>query len=517
MILTKKEIFWIMLIVVIAFLIRFSFFSLHQVVELDGAYYISLGENLVEKGSYSDMENNLNTNLTPGMPIAVGLLNLLIKDGVLSSRLINAIFGSLLIIPVYLFTKRIFNRKEAYIAAILTASYTILIYSSTLTYNDSLYSFLFLFGLYFGWLGLNKEKLWMYILAGVLFGISALVRPESGLVVVVFIFYSLIAFRNFSLKRFFNILSLIIVFVLVISPWVLFVHENTGKWQMSTRGAFTYLHREFEIFTDDYERNQFSLSIDKTRIRLNPYNFTGDTSPFTYILQEPEKFATRYLNNFGDFLFKFITEIFPIIFLFIVIYGLYGKQNLKADIYLLLFIIYPFFLYPVYGSESRWFIPLIPILLIWVSRGITKLEERKKYFNVYIITLLISILMIVAVLFVNPLTPKIYEKNDQPIEQKIAGEWLKNNVGEGKIIMSRRPWVSFYSKGRYVYLPYADYEDTIEYACNNKVDYLVADSRYLEKLRPQLKFLLNEDFKDLDLVYKNEVNGKIVKIFKMKC
>ena len=76
-------------------------------------------------------------------------MNLLIKDGVLSSRLINAIFGSLLIIPVYLFTKRIFNRKEAYIAAILTAGYTILIYSSTLTYNDSLYSFLFLFGLYF--------------------------------------------------------------------------------------------------------------------------------------------------------------------------------------------------------------------------------------------------------------------------------------------------------------------------------------------------------------------------------
>jgi len=125
--------------------------------------------------------------------------------------------------------------------------------------------------------------------------------------------------------------------------------------------------------------------------------------------------------------------------------------------------------------------------------------------------------MIVAVLFVNQVVDKNYEKNDQPIEHKIAGEWLKNNIGSGKTIMERRPWVSFYSGGRFVYLPYADYEDTIGYGCKNKVDFLVVDSRYLERLRPQLKNLLNDNFRDLDLTYTNNVNGKILKIFKLKC
>ncbi len=517
MIITKKEVYWIILIVIIAFLVRILFFSLHNTVELDGAYYISLGKNLIENGLYRDLENNLNTNLTPGMPIAIGLVNLIFKDGVLSARLVSAIFGALLIIPVYLFTKRIYSRKEAIISAILTMAYTVFIYTSTLTYNDSFYLFLFVSGLYFGWLSLIKEKIWMYLITGLIFGAASLVRPEGILLPFVLIFYCLILFRKYSLKNFTNLMILLAIFLLVLSPWLLFVYENTGKIQISTKGGFTYLQREFEIFTDNYEKNLFSLNQDKTRIRLNPYNQTIDSSTSAYILKEPLDFLERYLINFKDLIFKFLVSIFPVIFLLISIYGFADRKDRKIEHYLLLFILYPVFMYPVFGSEGRWLLSAVPILLIWLSRGLTRLEEWRKIFNAKLITIILAVLMLVSVSFVNDFVPKIYEKDDQPVEHKLAGEWFKKNIGDGKAIMERRPWISFYSNGRFVYLPYASYNDTIKYACNNKVEYFVADSRYLGRLRQQLSFMLNKDFNDLGLVYENEANGKTVKIYKVKC
>ena len=546
MIITKKEVLWIILIVVAAFLIRFMFFSLHSVVELDGAYYISLGKNLIEDGLYRDLENNLNTNLTPGMPIAIGLVNLIFNDGVLSARIVSALFGALLIIPVYLFTKRIYSRKEAVIAGILTASYSILVYISTLTYNDSLYLFLLITGLYLGWLSLKKEKLWMYVLTGILFSFSYLTRPEGFLIPFVFVLYYLLVYRKYEFKGILKLVLMLIVFLLVSMPWLYFIHENTNKWQITTKGGFTYLQREYKVFTDEYEKNLFSLNDEKTRIRLNPYNFTGDTSTSTYVLQDINGFAKRYFSNFVSLVFNFFTSIFPIIFLLILIYGLLEKKDRSLEAYLLIFLLYPLLISPVFGNESRWLLILVPILLIGVSRGITRLDNLNKKLNYRFITILLAVLMIVAVLFVNQVVDKNYEKNDQPIEHKIAGEWLKINaetgglvdqqnktnqnilvkaqsvsgkdyIFEGKTIMERRPWVSFYSGGRFVYLPYADYEDTIGYGCKNKVDFLVVDSRYLERLRPQLKNLLNDNFRDLDLTYTNNVNGKILKIFKLKC
>jgi len=517
MIITKKEICWIILIVVIALLIRAMLFPLQQTVELDGAYYISLGVNLFEKGLYRDLENNLNTNLTPGMPVAIGLVNLIVNNSVLSARLVSALFGSLIIIFVYLFTKRLFTRKEAYIAAFLTASYTILVYISTLTYNDSLYLFLFLGGLYFGWLGLIKEKSLFYVLTGVFFSIAYLTRPEGFLLPFILILYWLIILRRFNLKTVLNLVLMLFIFLLISFPWLNFIHENTGKWQVTTKGGFTYLQREYKVFTDEYEKNLFSLNEDKTRIRLNPYNQTFETSVGKYILEDPGKFIKRYFVNFGSLVFDFLIKVFPFVFLLIAFYGFKEKTNRKLEIYLLFFILYPFLISPVFGSESRWLLGGIPLLLIWVSRGIIKIEEWNENLNSKIITLILVLLMIISVFFVNSFTPKIYEKDDQAIEHKIAGLWFKDNIGEGKIIMERRPWVSFYSNGRFVYLPYASYSEMIEYGCKNNVEYLVADSRYLGRLRPQLKSLLDEDFNDLKTVYINHFKDKVVKIYKLKC
>ncbi|MBI4155449.1 glycosyltransferase family 39 protein [Candidatus Woesearchaeota archaeon] len=517
MIITKKEIYWVILIVIIAFLLRILFFSLHNTVELDGAYYISLGTNFINNFLYRDLENNLNTNLTPGMPVAIGLMDLIFNNSVLSARLVSALFGAFSIIFVYLFTKRLFTRKEAYIAAFLTASYTVLVYISTLTYNDSLYLFLFLGGLYFGWLGLMKEKSLFYVLTGLFFSVAYLTRPEGFLLPFILIFYWLVILRRFNLKTVLGLGLMLFIFLLISFPWLNFIHENTGKWQVTTKGGFTYLQREYKVFSDEYEKNLFSLNEDKNRIRLNPYNQTIETSVNEYILENPGKFIKRYFVNFGMLIFDFLVKVFPFVFLLVAFYGFKDKKDRKLEIYLLFFIFYPFLISPVFGSESRWLLGGIPLLLIWVSRGIIKIEKWNENLNSKIITLILVLLMIISVFFVNSFTPKIYEKDDQPIEHKIAGLWFKDNIGEGKVIMERRPWVSFYSSGRFVYLPYADFKEMIEYGCKNNVEYLVADSKYLGKLRPQLKSLLDDNFNDLKTVYINHFKDKVVKIYRLEC
>ncbi len=533
---TKYEIIVLFILLVLALLIRIFIFQTQKVIETDGPYYAEIGKNLISGKGYIDIEGNLNLLLTPLYPILIGLLSLIIKNLELSTRLISITFGVLLVIPVYLIAKKFYGKKIGYLSALFIALYPPLVYISTITYTDSLYLFLLFTSLYIGWLAITENKLKLYLILGLMLGLCYLTRPEAVFYVLFFsvlIILKFIKTLKINIKQVVSgIILLIFGFLIIASPYLIFLHEHTGKWSLSEKTDVVFKFRENTIYSPEYEKTNFGLSEDKKSLNLSPYDTTAKQSMLSVILSDPISIIKRYATNIYTENSQIIPSLFPFIFIIIISIGIFSaswdKENYKKELFLIVLSLYPLLLYPLFWVEERYLLPITPIFIIWLAKGSLELSNWAKKtlsnltikINNKIIPILVVSLILIAFLIGNLIITssldKKYEKSDQAIEHKEAGLWLKENA-QNPIVMSRKPWVSFYSEGKFVMIPYADYNETISYARYNNVVYLVIDERYMPALRPQLTFLLSEEnTKDLELVYKNVNHKYKILIYKLK-
>ena len=533
---TKYEVIVLLILIVLALLIRIFIFQTQKVIETDGPYYAEIGKNLISGNGYIDIEGNLNLLLTPLYPILIGLLSFIIKNLELSARLISIVFGSLLIIPVYLIAKKFYGKKIGYLGALFIALYPPLVYISTITYTDSLYLFLLFTSLYIGWLALTENKMKLYLVLGLMLGLTYLTRPEGVFYVIFFsvlIILKFIKTLKINIKKiFFSILLLLFGFLIISSPFILFLHNNTGKWSLSEKTDVVFEFREKELYSLEYEEANFGLSEDGKSLKLSPYDTTVKKSMLSVILSDPNSVIKRYAKNIYIENSRIIPSLFPFIFIIIIAIGIFGsswdKENYKKELFLIILSLYPLLLYPLFWVEERYLLPITPIFIIWLAKGSMELSNWAKKtlnnlaikINNKIIPILVVSLILIAFLIGNLIITssldKKYEKSDQAIEHKEAGLWLKEN-SENPIVMSRKPWVSFYSGGKFVLMPYADYKNIINYAKLKKAEYIVIDERYIPALRPQLTFLINEEnTEDLELIYKNTNYKYKVLIYKLK-
>ena len=162
--LKNKSFLIVLIILIVALGLRLYLLQSHKILETDSPAYIRLGQNLIAGKGYIDNEGYKNLWFPPLYPILIGISSLITNNLELASRLISILFGVLLIIPVFLFVKRFYNEKSAYLASILTAIYPVLAYLSTIAYSDSLYIFLTMTIILVGWVTLTENKPYLYFI-----------------------------------------------------------------------------------------------------------------------------------------------------------------------------------------------------------------------------------------------------------------------------------------------------------------------------------------------------------------
>ncbi len=480
---------WIWVLFAVALVLRLSMLSLHQAVEIDGVYYISMGENFIHGNSLTDIEGNINTTFMPFYPILIGVLSFLIKNGELAARLISVIFGALLVFPVYALARKFYNEKIALISSIIAAFYPALSYISTVTYADSLYLFLITSAMYYGYLALHSDKIKYYVLAGILFSLSYLARPEGWVYIPLVAAYILWYNREHWKRAVKPVISLLIIALLIVIPYLTFVYMQTDSISLSSKGYVIYKFRSYEPFSQEYESNIFGLNKEKDDILLNPYKVKG--SLVKEILANSQEFILRYFSSLFRELYLVIPKLFPLVIfsLFAFLFRKISKEEWKNEIYFLILVAYPIFFYPIFWVEARYMLPIIPILSIWAGKGIVQITQCWKKIPLGLIMAVIIIFSLIGNMFANQLVDSRFEKINPPVEQRQAGLWVKENYDHPRI-MERKPWVSFYGNGIFVNFPYAIYFDLVIYACKNNVDLIVVDERYTKSLRPQMSFLL---------------------------
>lgn len=529
----------ICILLLIALTIRLVCLPFNTIINTDGVSYATIGSNLIQGNGYTHITGKIALIIAPFYPFLLGLVSLFVSNIEVAGQVVSMLFGVLLIIPIYFLARKLYNERIAILTSILVILSHSLIFVSTEVKTEAIYIFLLISAIYLSWLALTKKKIQYYILSAAFFALCFMTRQEAiGYIVIFLILNALCIWKYVNRKKVITFLSstflIVIVFLVVSSPWLIFRYQVTGdkdilySAEMSNLLSPTVISLSgFDLSkTEEYE--DFWMGLDEhNQIKAEKYWYSEykDTSFFNSLKSNPKTVMLKWTEGFYISCILFIPQIFNPLFIGLAFIGLltavYTKSKLKRELFLIAFMLFSFSLYPLAPISPRYYIPILPILFLFVAKGMILIYQplQKTISNITHIKLpyhKIEALSILVIAIISaPLIYAQFAYSFEPIEYKDAGLWLKDNTPQNSIVMSRKPEIAFYADRTWRVLPYANYSSTMAYARQEGVNYLVFDER-LSKLRPQLTFLLDEDKTPDDLKLVHVQNCYKVMVYELR-
>ncbi len=506
-------------------------------VSFDEAHFVRLAGNFSQKG----IHGVLHPYWPLLYPVLISLFNIFIGNLELSARILNILTGAFLPVLIYWLTNELFERKEAQLAAILVALHPILAYYNTNALTETLYSTTAIGGIVVGWKALKTLDIKLACITGFLFGCSYLFRPEGVGFLIVFLGFLAVRILLQKIKFLTGskmFISIILGFIIIAFPYLLFLKSSTGKWTLSTKGTINQQMESAVYFNSGEIKDPFfHLTEDNQYL---PYDMALHFGNFQELTQFQEghqrivhisirKYLKKYFINMSELLKETIPGLLTLPFLIILVIGFFSKsyhldQWQFISYIMVYFTFFWFFLIPVFHVNQRYLYPLFPLLFIWISKGcwflynwildnireVFKLKKisKSRINTIFIISFIVFICLLpggVKLLRIQPDNTGMWA---EPVELKRAGLWLKENTDHPPVLMSLNKAVDYYA-GQYdmrkgAAFSYDSLSRNIEYARHRKVEFIVVSSRYLDWF-PNLKpfFNVNVKKKEIELVYKD--------------
>lgn len=241
----------------------------------DAFAYRALAESLYEEGSFGGSEFETPSDWSPGAPLLYAGAYYLtggVRDGV--GRGVQAVLGTAAILIVYLLTLRLTpSRPAALIGAGLVAVYPPFIHSTGALMSEPPALFTLPAAvLAFIWAD-SRGSGWAWALPGLLFGLTALIRPEYLFVALAFTLFVLI--RRWLAKGARPALAATAVFfaavLLPIVPWTVHNYVQLDRIVPISTGSGKALYVGTNLPADgEYQRVKSDLHERFTGERLEP-------------------------------------------------------------------------------------------------------------------------------------------------------------------------------------------------------------------------------------------------------
>lgn len=512
--------------ILLALVIRVVVALSRQAINGDEFGYSRLAEQLANGNGYIDILGNINTIFSPLLPLLTAGMSFILGDIVTSGYVVEVLFGCLLLIPAYLLARDFAGERAGLYTAALLAVLPLAVEYSTRIYTEGVYTFLLMMAVYFFWRSIHGGALVYAPLAGGMTGLAYLANPSGFFYVVAFLLIFAITAMKAS-DRGFHFLKaaspFLAVFMVLAIPYIVFLHSNLGKWTYSGKSSagldLEAAEKDIRWFTPEYEKLIMSLSDDGTTIV--DASQSEDVDPVSYFARNPKFFVKIFTRNLNIFYTEELQDVIPLWLLPLLGLGLFGaawdRRRAKAIGFSLL-LMAPAILIFAIEYRPRFFVPFVPLVIIWVAVGWMWLEEWGKKTVALVwgddrrdlaaryIPAVIAISVLLPLLM---LTGFYTVRQGYNVELKMAGEWLRDNGGVGANVMDRELSAAFYSDGTAILFPYAGYEDTTEYARFNDVDYLVTGRRALIDFRPGMQVLLDDESRHPDwrLIHGGQAGG----------
>ena len=510
---------------------------------LDTVAFSRLGKNLVEYGRYNFGENyNMGVFFPPGYPLFIGLLNLMVKDLFVSAKLISLISSTITIFLSYLVGKELYNKESGLFAAFVYALYPVILIVSVDAYSDALFFCFLLLSIYLFLISLKKDNYFMSALIGISLAATYLTRPEGQFLLLLPL---LQVFGVFSGKPFFNrkyllkVALIFLIFGIIISPYMLFLKNYTGKFSPTGKANISILlgelsedkeyHEVVNAPDNLYDRAAFSLTDDKTQ--LKGWNRKENLSLKDYIFKDPVTFAKRYQKNVLREVKTLNKLLIPII---LPLFFAFFNRNLFKNRIRLIFLIFPLFfflMYPLFIIIEKQTLLIVVFLIFFSCGGFPNARQAVSDLISYyglgqnrVLQLLernIKYLMVIVLVLssLSYLKYSSFDKVARPVEHERAGLYLKENVPaayEELNIMSAKPYVNYYCDAKFTMLPYANSADVINFAKLYNVDYIVIDKRFLGKWDSYNELIeMDKHSNDIELVYEDK-SGELIRVFRVE-
>lgn len=509
---------------------------------MDTVAFSRLGKNLIEFGIYAFGENyNMGVFFPPGYPACIGIFNLVFDDLIFSAKLVSFVASSITIVLSYFIGKELYDKEAGLFAALVYALYPVILIISVDTYADALFFFLLMLSIYIFMVSLKKDKIYLHFLLGLSIAAAFLTRPE-GLFVLMLPGLRLFGVFNgkirFEKEYILKLVLIVLIFVLSISPYMLFLKDNTGKFSISGKANVSIILGELSsdrIYHDVvnapdnlYDRAAFALNEDKTELR--GWNKKDNLSLKEYLFKDPVAFLKKYLKNVMRQINTLMKLIIPIV---LPLFFAFSNRDLFKVRTRLIFLVYPcifFLMYPFFMIIEKQTLSIVLYLIFFSSGGFaiagSMISDIAGHYGIEkngAVNLLEKAIkpMIVALLVLSSLFYLKYSSFDKvphPVEHERAGAYLMEHAGpeyEEINIMARKPYVNFYSGSRFTMMPYADIADVINFAKLYKVDYIVVDERALSRWDHYDELLELQKYSDQIELFYEENAGALIRLFKI--
>ncbi len=392
-------------------------------------------------------------------PALCAFTSFFVNDFEWAGMAISLLSSSLLVVPVYLLAREMQGRRMARIATLIVVIWPWLVDYGCRVAPEALASLLWFTGVYMLVLAMRRGHVWI-VLAPLAFFALHLTRPEGTVLMIAAPIIALILRdpRDDEVRPWRIVpIGLISMFLLV--AYAIYMIDVTGGATINTR----------------FPNSQSALLV--------------------MLFRQAEAFARTFITLFGEVL---PTMLGPYLLVFAGV-GLfvpsYLRRDLRIELVIVCFAVLQF-VAAVYSTfpEPRYIMPITIAAILWSSRGILLVADQanrlKNWRSLRLAPVGLLVAMMLLGLVANVAPHYLGRMSYQPLEYKIAGRWMKENLAPG-LIMSRKPQVGFYAD-----MPTTgpDPADTVEQiiarAKEAGAKYLVVDERYSTGMIPSLKPLL---------------------------
>jgi len=350
---------------------------------------------------------------------------------------------------------------------------------------------------------------WFWI--GVVLAVAYCIRGEALVFLALVGLISFIRFLSAMAKRTpaiwpprsgLGLACLFMGFSTLALPYVIFLRVETGRWQVSGKTMEALVAYDIDRTGSpvNYEQARMGLDQDGQHLRIE---LERNQSALDFLWRSRFRQLRKYMQNISKAYIQELPRVVPPVFLALLAIGLYVSFQTRADLvregYFGLWFMIPFLFYPVFLVETRYFLPIVPLAVLWVSRGLTAIfrglvgasgegKMARMGSNVWVFS---GVLVALSLCHQVPLAGLLRaDPWTFPLEHRAAGEWLRHYARPHPRVMNRKSFVSFYAGGIPYVTPYGSFDSIINYARAHEIEYFVVDERYTIPVRPQLKFLL---------------------------
>lgn len=383
-------------------------------IEHDALQYNAIAKNILDGKGFTYDSIHPTAARAPMYPYFLAAIYRILGYNYIYAKIAQAIIGAITCLFVYQIAKNLYSSFIGILAAMVTCIYPSLIGYSNLLYSETLTGFLLVLSVFVFITALKKNKVYLFVMSGVSFGLLSLNYPKFMFLPLVlgFSFCSLHKFKASFLKSFF---WLLLAVSLVIAPWTIRNLNTFGKlipvstgfgttlWYSTLPGDYTEwdfdkepLSSEFRkyytVSNDANQQSEFVFSA-KTNEKLAPEALRNiGRSPLLFVQLSIKRFFRQWLasngNSFyalsaktGDyflnkeysaFLIKFFLLLLHSCIIILGCIGIFaGLVFDKRSIFspLLLTIIYSSFVNSIFITQPRYQIPVLGLLFVYVALG----------------------------------------------------------------------------------------------------------------------------------------------------